>query len=492
MREMRGFDVIIIGGGITGLTAGVGLSGEGRRVALIEAEAHLGGRAASYIDEETGVTVDIGPHIFFSEYPNMLKLLSILGTEDRVVWQKGSIARVFLRHNKFIEYTPDKRLPPPLHFLPLIFGDNTLSFSSKLSHIRAIKRIMELTEGDVAELDKVDAETWLVEMGVDEEARNGFWNFASMAIMNVPLERASAGALMRFVHRIVGRNDYTIGFASGGLSNLFAPGAAERIERGGGMVIVGSAVKRIEIKGGVFHKVVTESGDDYFAPICISTIPLPYLSAVLPPELTAIGGEFDYLSSFEPSPYKSVYIWFDRKITDMQFWARWLGDDYLNLDFYDISNINADLEGCGSIVTSNIIYSRRVDGYSDEKIVERTIKEIADTIPAVNGAEVEHWRVHNIPMAIHCPYPGTEVLRPGIETGIGGLFIAGDFSRTALPTSMESAARAGWMAAEKALKHFGVNRKLSVESSPDMGIVAFFSGREKRRMKEGGRPDCND
>jgi 15-cis-phytoene desaturase len=157
------------------------------------------------------------------------------------------------------------------------------------------------------------------------------------------------------------------------------------------------------------------------------------------------------LRIFEPCPYISTYLWFDRKLTRERFWSRVRSPKDLNSDFYDLSNIRRDIDPASSLIASNCIYSHMQASLSDDEIIERTRQELSEFAPSAASAQLRHAVVHRIPMAIVCPKPGTERARPPTMTGIEGLLLAGDWIATGLPSCMESATYAGRLAAEKIL-----------------------------------------
>ena len=99
------------------------------------------------------------------------------------------------------------------------------------------------------------------------------------------------------------------------------------------------------------------------------------------------------------------------------------------------------------------------------------MRELADHIPEAAEAQVVHSVISRIPMAIHCPFPGTERLRPKTRSSVRNLFLAGDWIQTALPTSMESACKAGWLAAEAVLEEAGQRRSLACAHKKSEGLV---------------------
>lgn len=464
-------DVLIIGGGIAGLACGVGLCGNRLRVVVVEQSAALGGRARSWVDRETGDVVDIGPHILLSEYRNMLRLLELLGTRERIAWRTDRFITLFEKPHA----VPVRmgRLPAPLHFVRSILSAPTISIADANSNARTTWTAMRLTEDDVQRLDGVAAADFLRGQGVTKRFRDWFWASTAMSIMNVPLERCSAGALLRFYQLLLGHNDLRMGFPAIGLSELYVPQATRRIEADGGRILTQSGVKRLTGADGAPVGAVLADGTRVDARWCVSAVPPQSLGEILPPEWRGRDPAFAELSAFEPSPYVSTYLWFDRKLTREPSWARVWSPSNLNYDSYDLSNIRSGWEARPSVIASNIIYSHRADGMSDEAIVDATRREIAEYLPEAAWSTLRHARVHRIPMAIPCPFPGTERKRPPTRTALPGLLLAGDWTRTGFPACMESAVRSGWLAAEQILAEAGRPRRLALGLDAREGITGL-------------------
>jgi 15-cis-phytoene desaturase len=457
------FDTVVIGGGLAGITCAVALSERGQRVALLEAGAILGGRASSRIDPITGDPIAVGPHVLFSEYTNMLKLLRTLGTEREVVWDRDRfITNVFGRREVVMRMSP---LPAPFHFVPSLVADPTLRNRDWLSNAGATLFALSLSDDDLRWLDDVPAIDILRRLGVSEAYLTRFWRFVSLAIMNVEIEECSAAALLRGYRRLIGKGGYRVGFPKGGLGALFAP-AAERLlrERGSTVLLDASATSIAE------GRVSTAAGHELRAATIVVALPPHALDTLLPAEWKT--GELATLAAFRPASYASVYLWFDRKLTMRRFWSRGWAPGDLNLDFYDFSNIDG---GATSLIGSNIIGAHRIGALSDDEIVARTIAELAEYLPEAAEARVRHRVVNRIPMAIHAPLVGSERLRPTNVTPRAGLVLAGDWMQTGMPASMESACYSGYRAAEAVL---GI-RGLAVRHR-ELGPLAAILGRAVR------------
>ncbi|HUQ77052.1 MAG TPA: hydroxysqualene dehydroxylase HpnE [Burkholderiales bacterium] len=454
-------DAAIVGGGLAGLSCAVALSDAGLRVIVLEATGELGGRARSWSHAASGDVVDIGPHIVHSEYANFFWLLERLGTRSRITWQPGKLITLGTRPATVLRHRP---LPPPLSLLPDLARAPGLSVRDLWSNNQPTWRAMKFGEEDVAELDGIPALDYLRRAGVTEPMIDWFWRFATMAVMNVPLEECSTAALLRVHAQLIGRRGLHFGFPAVGLSELYVAQAEHVIRAAGGEVVRNARARSVIHRQGV-HYVSTEDGREAAARHCVLALP--------PQELEALQPGLAETSAFQPSPYVSSYLWFDRKITSERFWALPWSPERLNYDFYDLSNIRPGWESRPSVIASNIIYSHRVAGSNDSAIVEATVREIAAFAPQVAHARLIHADVHRIPMAITCPKPGTELKRPPTRTHIPGLLLAGDWLRTRLPSSMESAVRSGLLAAEAVLEDGGRARRLALAPRATDGLAGL-------------------
>ncbi|MFL6591480.1 MAG: hydroxysqualene dehydroxylase HpnE [Luteimonas sp.] len=472
---MADADAIVVGGGLAGLACAMALGDHGLRVRVLEAGDNAGGRARSVSDQATGDRVDIGPHIVLSEYRNMLRLLEQLGTQHHMAWQ-GSRFITFVDKPRPVTFYV-RPLPAPLHFMPSLLRIPQVSLADIASNARLFWRVMRLRAHDVQRLDGDSAEAVLRRWGVRSRFIDWYWRTVSMAIMNVPLERCSAGALFGFFRYMIGVGGYQIGFAARGLGDLFVPQAMRRIAAQGGDVLLRTRVAQLEPgREGDVAGVRLADGSVLHAPRVVSALPPQDLLPLLPQAWSSAHATFRNVGRFAPSPYISTYLWFDRKLTHERFWAKVWSPETLNYDFYDLSNIRDGWQRRNSLVASNLIYSERAHAMSDEDIVAATVRELSEYVPEAAKAQVVHARVHRIPMAIPAPYPGSERMRPGNTTPIDGLFFAGDWTHTGLPASMESAVRSGWLAAEQVLSAAGRPQSI-VSPLPRMeGLVRLIAG----------------
>jgi 15-cis-phytoene desaturase len=298
----------------------------------------------------------------------------------------------------------------------------------------------------------------LEHFGVHPKVIDEFWRFISMSILNLPLEECSGAAFFRFVRYLCGRKEFRAGFAKCGLGELFADQSVSIIEAAGGRVLTQARVDSLVLEGGQVVGVKLKSGEELRASSVVSGLAPQDLS-----QLLNRSGSFalfsEKLAKFESCPYISIYLWFDRSLIDRAFWAREYQPQDLNCDFYDLSKFRSGWSGRPSIIASNIIYSHRAHAMSDSEIVKKTLHELSEFIPQANQAMLVHSVVNRIPMAIHCPRPGVESLRPKPLGSVANLILAGDWTDTSMPSSMESACHSGFVAAELILKQRKIPQK---------------------------------
>jgi squalene-associated FAD-dependent desaturase len=470
-------DVIVIGGGLAGLACACALADHALRVTVLESSDVPGGRARSWRHRASGVDVDIGPHVVHSEYANFLKFLERLGTRGRITWERRKLINIVdadgthaLRH---------RALPAPFSLLPDLVRVRALGPRDVLSNMRITRLALGFQEAHVQSLDSLSALELLHLMGTRRAMIEWFWRLASMAVMNVPLELCSAAALMRVHAQLIGRPRVYFGFPAVGLSDLYVGAAARVIERAGGHVSTRTEVTQVDHSGSV-HLATTADGRRFRARHCVYALPPAALGRVAP-------GLAD-TATFEPSPYKSVYLWFDGSLTNERFVALRSSPANLNCDFYDLSKIRPSLRGAPTIFASNIVYSHRAGKLSDDEIVARTLGEIAQFAPAVTRSRLLHADIHDIPMAIPSPLVGTESRRPRTRTALPGVFLCGDWIRTGLPCSMESAVKSGYLAAEAVLAAEGRSRALAVEPRPMSPLARWLASDEAGRVRPARAP----
>ncbi|MGZ5198662.1 MAG: hydroxysqualene dehydroxylase [Telluria sp.] len=476
-------DTIVIGGGLAGLACAVALADRGQRVTVVECADRLGGRAASWQAPGTGDIVDIGPHVFHSEYRNMLALLQRLGTSRLLCWQRDPLLSIASKPMLHLRHGP---LPPPFSLMMSMSAAPGLSMADLMSMSRLSMHVLRFGEEEIDALDRINAREFLRREGVSERMIDWWWRFAAMVVTNLPLERCSAASMMRIHAQLSSYRGLHFGFARVGLAELYADQATRIIEAARGRVLTGARAGML-LGGHRVEGVRLAEGTELRASRVVCAVPPQALAPLLPDRWRA-ADEFDMLGAVEPSPYVSCYLWFDRKIAMPRFVAHLCTPNRLNYDYYDLTQIRQGWEDRNTVTASNIIYSHRAKGMRDDQIIAATVRELAEFAPEAATAQVLHADVHRIPMAIPCPVVGFERLRPRARTPVDGLYLAGDWTRTHLPCSMEGAARSGYTAAEEVMADAGRPGRIALDARSHDGIGAVVRPMARPGMGFAARP----
>ena len=461
-------DVLIAGAGMAGLSCAEALARIGLRVTVVEQDRRLGGRAASWSDPITGDAVDVGPHVFVNYYANLIALLQRLGTERLVRWQPDPV--ITLVENGRRADVRANGWPAPLHMLPgLPAALDFLSTADLLSNRRAARSAARFGEQDFSALDAMDALEWLRGHGVSERAIEWFWATAARALLNVPLQRCSAGALAGW--RTWWCRAAAITSASRAwASRSFSCRAACRRWRpraGAWCPERASCAWRWTASASGLFQLAGGQRLSARAAVLGAAAGCPRgRGATRVARWRAAGRRpARALSLRERLPVVRPAAGPDR------FWARvWRPGD-LNTDFHDLANIRGWPPEAPSLIASNAIHVHAA--LSDDEVIQRTHREIADFAPLAGQARVRHAVVHRVPMAIPCPLPGAESARAAADTPFENLWLAGDWTRTALPASLESAARSGALAAERVAAALGWEGSFAQPLPKAEGLMAL-------------------
>ena len=442
-------DVIVVGGGLAGLASALALSDAGLRVTLLEAQITLGGRARSWRHAASGDLVDSAAPVVHSGQRNLLRLLDRLGTGSRIDWLPGLATIATTPRATRLQH---RRWPPPLGLVPDLARMPGLSWAELRSNLKASWRSLRFTEQDVAELDALSARDWLQACGVAPAAVDLLWRPVAAAALHAPLEQCSAAALARVQATLLGERDLGLGIPRVGLSELYVAPAAAAIHAAGGRVITRAPVLRF-VPSDDRHRVTIRGGTELTARHVVFAVPPHELDPLVP-------GLVD-TAWYPKSAAVRILLWFDRPLATTPLWFTPWGANRLNCCFQDLSQVRSALRGRDAVVAGTMVDAERLEIYSDAELVSMTVSEIAEFAPRAQRAQVVHSDVLRLPFAVCRAVPGSERQRPPAATRLPRVFLAGDWTRTRLPGSLESAAMSGALAAERVLEAAGHRPRLA-------------------------------
>jgi squalene-associated FAD-dependent desaturase len=467
--------VLVIGGGLAGIAAALDCAAAGASVTLVEVRRRLGGAAYSF--ERDGLQLDNGQHVFLRCCRAYRELLARLGSEQLTfvqprleipVLSPGSEPALLRRGS----------LPAPAHLALALARYPHLAPVERFGAARAALALMRLDPNDEA----LDAQTfgdWLARHGQGERAVAALWDLIALPTLNLRAAEASL-ALAAFVFRtglLSGADAGDIGFHRGTLGKTIGEPAeralreagvelrlgwrAERLERSAGGVEVygrGARAERASLGEGASGEDASGGGESSAAgPLELvgadaTVLAVPHLRAarLLEPLLGESAGAWRGLGS---SPIINLHVVYDRVVCELPF-AAGVGTPVQYL--FDRSDAAGVPAGCQYLAVS-LSGAEREMGISSGELRKRYLPALGELFPLARGANVEFFLATREHAATFRAAPGVGALRPGPQTAVPGLVLAGAWTATGWPATLEGAVLSGHAASEVALRGLGLD-----------------------------------
>ncbi|MEU9888436.1 hydroxysqualene dehydroxylase HpnE [Sphaerisporangium sp. NPDC051011] len=433
---MSAAPVAIVGGGLAGIAAAVALAEAGLPVTVYEARPRLGGATHSF--RRDGLTVDNGQHVFLRCCTAYRGLLDRIAAPGQVRVQDRFDVRVL---------TPAGRagrlrraaLPGPFHMMPTIAAYSLLGPADRLRAVRASAALTRLDPSDPA-LDRVALGTWLAAHGQRAPAREALWELFTVAALNVPSGEAALGPAAKvFQTALLGRADAAdIGIPAVPLGVLHGTGALAAIRRRGGEVRLSAKVTAVE-RG----PAIIVDGARVAAPAVIVATPHEQAARITPRDAAP---DRDRWSGLGAEPIVNVHAIFDRPVTALPFAAvvgspvQWV---------FDKTHV-AGLDR-GQYLTVSVSAASRWIDMPVAKLQAEFVPALEQLFPT--RARLMDFFVTKERRATFRQSPGSGALRPRAATRWPGLYLAGAWTNTGWPDTMEGAVRSGLEAARLVRRH---------------------------------------
>jgi len=429
-------EVIIIGGGFSGLSAATALAERGVRVLVLEARPSLGGRASSFTDPSTGERVDNGQHVLTGAYRETFRFLRRIGTAADVHLQAGLAIDIVERSGRASRLACPS-IPAPLHLLAGAMKWSALGWRDRLALVR-LGRLSRPGPGP-----RANVREWLEWHGQTPRLVELLWEPLAVAALNQSIDQASGAAFAAVLRCMftTRRLDSSLGLPLKPLDELYALPSKAYIERQGGevrthapaRVSADAASASVRVRDDeVPARAVICATAWYSLPAVFENPPAPLESVIEAARLTAA------------SPIVTVNLWFDRDVCPSPFVGlpgramQWVFDKRALLGDA-ISHVSAVSSGAESLV-----------GQSNEEIVALALGELKAALATVRAAELRRSVVVRERRATFSVAPG-QPPRPPTLTRVPGLFLAGDWIDTGLPATIEGAVVSGHAAADAAM-----------------------------------------
>jgi len=440
--------VVVVGAGMAGLTAALGLLDRGFEVTVLEKSSVPGGRVRRLTPRDgEGISIDFGQHLMMRCYYRTLELARRLGT-DRVLRTITDVTP-FVSRNERIHPFRQGRLPAPFHALPGLLGLTQMDMARRLNLGRAAIAAKIGVRLDPSRLDRMSASQWLARNGQGREAVTGFWEPLVMATLNLPPDEASALLLATVVDRafFAGREDAVPILPRTTLYDAFVGPAVKEIRSKGGRVSFGTKVLRLERgTSGLVSAVATSRQAEVRADAVVLAVPNWEIGR-LTGDLSELAGIRLRAAELSSSPIVSVELWFDRQ---------WLFYPFACLLDSPIQWVfdhppAASEHGRGSTRRVSAVISNAVShmGMSRQELVEVCLSELHRFFPSSSSADLVTSMAIRARRATFEGRPGQKGLRTSCRTPLRNLFIAGDWTDTGLPATIEGAVSSGYEAARQ-------------------------------------------
>ena len=442
---------VVVGGGLAGLSAAALLAEHGVRVLLLEARPRLGGRATAFVDRDTGEIVDNGQHVMFGCYRETFEFLRRIGAEHNVrVHHTLELPFVAADGTRSLLKCP--RLPPPLQLLGGVLTWDALSLRDRLAAMRlapAILRARAMTSTLQAD-SRVTVLNWLRRHGQTDGIITALWEPLAVAALNQPIADAAAAPFIRVLAEMFGRDPSAaaVVLPTKPLEQMYAEPARGFIESRGGevrvdalarVIVENDRVRAVEIRGG------GRSTERVTTDCVVSTVPWHALRNLVPGPPASLQPVVAAASAMRSMPIATVNLWYDRVVMDEPFvgvggrTVQWI---------FDKRQVFGERSSHLSLVVSA---AESVARLTRDELVRIAEADVRATVPRARDARLVRATVVREKQATFSLSPG-EPVRPGRRTPVVGLVLAGDWTDTGFPATIEGAVASGHSAARAILE----------------------------------------
>lgn len=473
-EELMETHVVIVGGGLAGLAAAAGLAGRpGLRITLCESRPRWGGRASSFVDQTTGETIDNCQHVALGCCTNFFHFCRQVGIEPFFCREREL---TFIDARGRMNRLSAAFLPAPLHLAPALARFGFLSWRDKFCLARGLRA---LAQTDPASCGGATFLEWLQQHGQTPAAIDGFWHVVLVSALSESLDRIDVRHARKvFVDAFLSnRAGWEVWLPTVPLDELYgsrleawfaARNVALRRQCGVMSVLLdgggaGSSDDRGDAGPAAARSTGVElrSGERVAADEVILAVPQNLVLSLLPAEWRT-HPLWSGIDRLETAPISSVHLWFDRPITSLRHAtfvshvSQWLFNRSQIQARRDTAARDPDRHYYQVVISA----SRGVVEQGQDETIRAVVAELAAVWPAVNDARLVHARLVTEHKAVVSMRPGVDDLRPPQQAPIGNVQLAGDWTQTGWPGTMEGAVRSGYLAAENVLRRLGPGERL--------------------------------
>ncbi len=435
--------IVVMGGGLAGLAASMALATVRQKVYLLESKQRLGGRAGSFLDTVSGQLIDYCQHVSMGCCTNFHYFCQTIGVKHWL--EPQPVLYFFTRDGKHSLFKADP-LPAPFHLTRSFWKSHYLTLPEKCRIVLGLTALMmESPQSDPPFLD------WLKKHRQNQRTIQRYWRIVLTSALNEEIENIG----LRYARKVFldgflrHRDSFLVHIPTVPLQRFYETELDHWFKQHDVTTAKNQAVKEIVIQGNRIQFLLLRDGSKIEADWYISALPFHRLLDLLPADIVQKHSYFAKLNHLGTSPITSVHLWLDRAITDLPHAVI-------------VDGISQWIFARGQQIDGSFYYqivisaSQNLFRQGHEVIIAQLAEELRQTFPLARMAKIIHARVVTEQRATFRVFPGVDSFRPEPISPIGNLILAGDYTQTAWPATMEGAVRSGYRAAEIITQKIGI------------------------------------
>ncbi len=455
-----GNSVLILGGGLAGLTAAKRLVDKGFSVQLVEKRDIFGGKVSAWKDKD-GDWVETGLHCFFGAYKEIYDLMKELGTYDAILWKTHELNYRLSQGVKFKFKTWN--LPSPLHLTPALFRNGYFSIPEMLTFAKVLGPILFGGDKYNEAQDHLTYREWHEQRGLSQRMIKKMFLPMALALKFLPPDILSANIVLAVTGEFLRRPDASkMGFLKGSPQEYLTGPLCDYLQKKGVKLYTNSRAVELIYDGEKITGVKMANGETLTADYYLTALPVHNLKTVMPDNLKASHPFFSNICAFEGVPVVTIQVWYDRQITDIDNIL--FSPDGVIPFYADVAQTTpeyATMQGLShkgkTRFEVGVAPAKDLIKLSDAELIAKVDSSIKDLFPeTAKDAKILKHTIVRVPQSVYAPYPGLEQKRPTQKTPVRNLFMAGGYTKNRFYDSMEGAVSTGNKAAAELLKTHGV------------------------------------
>ena len=457
--------VVVVGGGLAGLACAVSLAARGFRVSVLESRKRLGGRAGSFTDPVSGQLVDACQHVSMGCCTNFAHFCKTIRVDHYLEPQP-----------KLHFITPDRRhsvfkadpWPAPFHLGRALLSAHYLTPIEKLRIIWGVLALLrESPDADPPLRD------WLLAHGQSVRTIERYWGLVLVSALNETVDNLG----LKYARKVFRdgflrhRDGFLVYVPSVPLGKFYGEELRDWLTHHDVQLRENASVRQVHVDERSVTRLTLRDGEEMTADWYVLAVPFDRATALLPEELVAREPYFGKIRNLSPSPITSVHLWFDRAVLSLPHVVL---VDSLGQWVFNRGEVNP-----GEFYLQVVVSAAEVlKGAGREEIQLRIVEELGGIFPSVKSARLLRAKVVTEHAATFRAVPGVDEWRPVQSSPVANLALAGDYTATGWPATMEGAVRSGYLAAEVILSRAGRPERVL---QPDLGSGFFKVSNYSRR-----------